>query len=757
MDGKISDPESPLVENNEIYPYGTTEQYPAMRDSMLNIQHDSAHYYMECSNRGSCDRSTGECSCADGYDGVACQRASCPGFPASCSGHGVCRSIEDIAKLDHGNLYKLWDRRSTMGCICDSGYGAADCSQKLCKWGVDPLYMDDVTTIKYSTFNFAVVHTDLASLQTDVSTVHFSDGLQPPGVGLWSIRFYDIHGEDWLTSPLKAGASCKDVVTALESIPNKVIPSGSVFCSVLGPGDTTVSGDFTEDSLFDGPDSQNRTTGLSSHKRKIKYRAAFWDYYINGLTENVQLSAFQTFDPDSNPPGFPSSYDSSPSIPYMGLIYKIKFFGNPGKLKQPEIEIYLDGSRPTLQVSQQQDPGVVSESVVTKVWTDGQQGENLDYFADHCNNVTVTISELYDKVCTYDTDYKTGQVTAGATPCATTTDASRKFNYLSGLTVDEVNRLKVCLGGSDFDDFNNIEVYNWDAGSAAYPHLVKLVYSHSVHSEGGYYAALYYVPPLLDDNDEVREGSGIFKLLNPFKSEDVNGGANDEFDIYTTHGVLSRTTGYIYDNSREASKSEAFFGFASNEIYLTSRHYVDNNYEPLYYSGSVACEFKDLNSINDTVLPHCLNKTDTFLLLNFDKPALNPPHLNIYTAERLYTRPMRWSNTDFQQILATKFEEKDNMLNDGSTLMTHVIVTDISTNWASAPLGMVKGAQPATTFDASKHPEFEVYKFTPNVKSTYEYVAECSNRGHCDYFSGLCTCFPGYTSDSCAIQNSLAL
>jgi len=48
-----------------------------------------------------------------------------------------------------------------------------------------------------------------------------------------------------------------------------------------------------------------------------------------------------------------------------------------------------------------------------------------------------------------------------------------------------------------------------------------------------------------------------------------------------------------------------------------------------------------------------------------------------------------------------------------------------------------------------------VFKFYP--PSGYNYVGECSNRGVCDPVQGLCTCFPGYTSDNCGVPNALAL
>ena len=49
-----------------------------------------------------------------------------------------------------------------------------------------------------------------------------------------------------------------------------------------------------------------------------------------------------------------------------------------------------------------------------------------------------------------------------------------------------------------------------------------------------------------------------------------------------------------------------------------------------------------------------------------------------------------------------------------------------------------------------------MYKFFPASKSTYEYVAECSNRGLCDYDVGVCTCFSGYTGDACQEQSLIS-
>jgi len=121
--GALTGPDVLVVEDNFVYPYGTTEQFPDMSDTEGVELENTGHYYMECSNKGLCNRSAGVCECFPGYEGSACQRASCPsGDGGMCSGHGTCHSIREIADLDHGNIYELWDKHVSMGCVCDAGY-----------------------------------------------------------------------------------------------------------------------------------------------------------------------------------------------------------------------------------------------------------------------------------------------------------------------------------------------------------------------------------------------------------------------------------------------------------------------------------------------------------------------------------------------------------------------------------------------------------------------------------------------------------
>jgi len=108
---------------------------------------NTAHYYAECSNKGLCDRKTGECKCFDGYEGKGCQRTSCPN---ECSGHGTCEFIDELANLSEdrrvggqdGLSYGAsnnWEWQKIRGCKCDYGFEGADCSARLCAAGDDPL------------------------------------------------------------------------------------------------------------------------------------------------------------------------------------------------------------------------------------------------------------------------------------------------------------------------------------------------------------------------------------------------------------------------------------------------------------------------------------------------------------------------------------------------------------------------------------------------------------------------------------------
>jgi hypothetical protein len=761
-----------VVENNFVYPYGTTEMFPRMQDSDFNEITNSAHYYMECSNKGTCDRKKGTCKCYDGYDGAACQRASCPGHPNPCSGHGVCKSIQQLAQADNGNIYELWDRHTTMGCECDAGYYGADCSSRKCKNGIDPLYYDDSTTIKYSEFNFATL-----TWATGGATPYFTDGMANDGAGKWAIRFFDHTGEDWLTSPIPAGATCRQVQDALENLPNEVVPKGTTYCSLLDNEDS-VTNQWTGGSdkyAHDGtPLTGDRVETESAKFRLYNYNISFWETAadIHDATTAPTNSASSS--------GLPYSYISriSPTLkvpPVLGFIYKIKFYGNPGKLQEPEIEIFLDGDRPSLaalEYIKDTTDTPKTAKVITKVWTDGMQGEDKDYFADHCDGVRV-IPKIYKS-------YSQSAL------------VSRDIHYLHFVDVDgtggnwgyanEMNKLKTCLGGSDdlfYNDANsnenNVETYDWDYGTISFPHIVKLVRTVTTINDGGHYAIILYrsetsaskysfdsssVPIHYSETITGTTRTGFFEILNPWVPADETG-RNDhtnEYDVYTTKGTLALVS----------EKSNAYFGYGSKEIYMYN--YADHadriagnnathaeHWKKRFYEGSVSCETTSSEKYRSTVshaawdatnweanfVTYCVDKNELIipLAIGDDSSAgtqkyvnYNPPDINIYTTQKLWTKTPQ--NYDF----AVWGDATASVAKLRASMFKHTIKTDLSLNWGTK----------------TDDDHFRLYKFYPHVDSTYHYVAECSNRGLCDA-EGVCECFPGYGNDNCNEQNSLAV
>jgi len=764
-----------VVENSFVYPYGTTEQYPEMIDSDLNVITESAHYYMECSNKGTCDRKKGTCKCYPGYDGAACQRASCPGFPNSCSGHGVCKTIQQLANADTGNIYELWDRFSTMGCECDAGYHGADCSQRQCKHGVDPLYMDDSATIKYPVWNVATLaHIDTAN--GDGGAI-FYDGMNAgTGTGYWALRFFDSHGEDWLTEPIPGAASCNVVKEALYAIPNNVVPRNTVSCTLV----TAAADDINPTAVNEETDDTTLTDYITT--RPIIYKFAFWD----ALASTDKLEAAGT---DDGGGGTTSSFDETNNQEVMGYVYRLKFFGNPGALKQPEIEIYLDGDRPTLAaIDNAPAQTEYASKLITKVWTDGMQGENKDYFADHCDGVTAKVLKVDN--------------TAGENLLP-----QRVINYL-GLTQAESNLLKTCLGGADFDGTNNVDSYDWDFGSRKHPHLVKLVRSVTSATDGGHYVALIFKPYDTDITDlaGTADTTGYFEMVNPWRPLDLAEDAADptdatDYEVYTTKGTLALTS----------EKADAFFGFAEQEIYTyniadeatrdakqdvsayhfgglsceltttikyrsqTHTTYDNTNFEKTeFQTGTSATDYICLNK-GDIIIPLIIpqDKGVTFAVNDYDNGDAiddtnddgniaadaavdtllnrNAPEINLYTVTKIINNEFQLSEKGATVAAGVHGANTQDLL---SHWKRNVIHTDISTNWG---VGANLEEEDSGTDPAVYVEGFKIYKFYPAAESTYEYVAQCSNRGICDSKTGLCDCFPGYGNDNCDEQNALAL
>lgn len=123
----------------------------------LTARRGVSHFPAECSGRGSCDYTSGQCLCVEGFEGSACQRMSCP---SGCSNNGECRTAAEVAKnaLNRKRLgffgdaeltlgvreplrdpFRLWSADTSRVCVCDPGFRGHDCSLRACPRGPDPL------------------------------------------------------------------------------------------------------------------------------------------------------------------------------------------------------------------------------------------------------------------------------------------------------------------------------------------------------------------------------------------------------------------------------------------------------------------------------------------------------------------------------------------------------------------------------------------------------------------------------------------
>jgi len=183
--------------------------------------HNSGHYYAECSSQGICDRKTGECQCFDGYEGDACRRLKCPN---DCSGHGRCRTTWETAQttsvgeyfnekgvqMDKGVIngqyqYGEWDAHKTRSCVCDPGWEGFDCNSRMCPRGNDPLTTEDENGL-----------TEVHEVQTVV--VGREETLANGETsGFFTLTFVDSYGMEWTTRPIPATEADEELPATVSS------------------------------------------------------------------------------------------------------------------------------------------------------------------------------------------------------------------------------------------------------------------------------------------------------------------------------------------------------------------------------------------------------------------------------------------------------------------------------------------------------------------------------------------------------------
>jgi len=303
-----------------------------------------------------------------------------------------------------------------------------------------------------------------------------------------------------------------------------------------------------------------------------------------------------------------------------------------------------------------------------------------------------------------------------------------RISYLSDLTASEEKLLKTCLGDSDGNSDNNVEVYNWDkaflkfniGGSlysfmGTYPHVVKLVprYPTSIYDAGEYHL-LYY--------DGLHE-----KFVIPDYVDD-----NRTFSVFSTNSVAQRI--FIDSNG------DGNYGRNSSEEVVTGRFSQYDNV--IYSSHDISCE------TGSSKIDGCLEKGDKIMLVDANWGIG-------YYDGYFGTDRFSASTSDFSKHTSVIYTVEKIYVHDKDP-KTQVenryrIVLDKNINWE---------AKTGYNMNDDGHPyigNVELIKFTPSSTGAYTYVDQCSGRGICNEGTGLCQCFRGYTNYNCDTLSTLAV
>merc|ERR1711968_76149 len=797
-DGMVSGPLTTVITGSEVYPWGTTEQYP-------NADANEGHFYMECSNKGICDRKSGTCDCFDGYEGTACVRASCPN---DCSGHGTCETIKELAEMkgydstagdvatttpvgtvmdfdtaiEESYAYDLWDQDKTMGCKCDPVYFGADCSLKKCKYGVDPLFYDDTDGVIYQT---TVVH--LGSLGTVASHIG----------GTFNMVFYDVFGEKYVTKPLdgrkmtdasnNGGLTAEKVKEALEALPNGVISKGQTDVTRVGSPAVTVSMQSAAGEL-------TKTGGIGAGSSD------------STNSQGVGIGTFHDYGPE----------------------FTITFSTNPGILKTIELDTaQITNTGVTdywvANMRQGQFNSRYSQNlgrINTLIYGSKYLYTNEDISGSGAANTLVKVGgqefmvEDYSGVLSGAGNFAyDGQAANGSPDTTAITDSlvSGSDLFVSGCPITSMqNQFKMATAQSyleifhtecliDFtevgssnpatlpifrrsDDPSNQNVYKTTADTA------KFAASGYCFSRGStrIYPCQYHGITDASSANAIRAGSSADAakgtVTHAGTPTDYSGGAPahpymfvDNLGPFKVSAYTSQTA-IKFDVTQMDGISKFYTASDYAKVTLNTYQVIDDADD--LPAGSILLmngrRYKTAAAQTAGSGEGGIALTETFAgssyleLCSGCADSMADGASNTDTGSEIQTDGNFGGGFDLkrgEQLMlgsATKFDaqlsvvvDQTDLFKDDSTPAT------VGVSSTAGALG-TKAATIAANSDVAIYKVHNTAGYKPVIvtesasNTNYQYVSQCSNRGACDGSTGLCSCFKGYTNDNCDTQNMLA-
>merc|ERR1712054_246836 len=314
-------------------------------------------------------------------------------------------------------------------------------------------------------------------------------------------------------------------------------------------------------------------------------------------------------------------------------------------------------------------------------------GEFTDYFVSQCEHVYVSVKPIHGPK----NSASSANILVGTTPSLDPTNGqyptmfgnTNVYGYLDDLTATETKLLKKCLGDSDGDSTNNVEVYDWDYGATSFyteqydtwvmsgtPHAIKLVRrSPNDDYDGGKFALVWWNPK-----------AELFYVAT--KPSDLV----SQYAVFTTDATAERV--YLDVNTDSAY----------NQTEVAATAYFKQFSNQLYMSFDTSCE-----TGLATVEP-CLQKGDMIFI----------------TDANWGKKSSTWFRTATTQAATDPQSFFFGVADVGTFTEGFADTTDLYT--------ITKIWKAETT-------------------GSYTYVSQCSNRGLCNSDDALCECFKGYTND----------